>query len=526
MSALRSWKRTCRTCRNWRRSRARPERNCSSRPRRRNPRHRNLRRKPCSRRHLPKQRQQPRRRSRPPKQLQSPRPTPRQHPRRRQKRALWTSCNNTNALVDELLNNTNTLVDKLFDDPLMLGGAGGMVILLAGYAAYAWRRKRSSQFENSIMSVVPSDANSVLGADGGRNVDTGSSSFQSDFSQVGKLDTEEIDPIAEADVYMAYGRDAQAEEILKDALAKDSTRQAVRVKLLEIYANRKDARAFESAANELRSATGGRGAEWEKAASLGLSIDPTNPLYGGKPQSAGQGFMDTAQVPAFGGPAVTEPALEALNIDFDIGAAAGGGAQVPDIDLDAGTAGDGAQVPDIDLDAGAPSSAGSAPAGLDFDLGLGGDKPAGGTATAAPAQPAAASAAESALSIDFDLPMGDKPAEAPAAAPPAAPAVDLGAIDFDLGTPASGGEAKTETAKAQSLDLASIDLDLGAPGSGNGSGGGPDARWQEVATKLDLAKAYEEMGDKDGARELLKEVVKEGDAAQQQQAQTMLQALG
>jgi len=49
---------------------------------------------------------------------------------------------------------------------------------------------------------------------------------------------------------------------------------------------------------------------------------------------------------------------------------------------------------------------------------------------------------------------------------------------------------------------------------------------QEVATKLDLAKAYEEMGDKDGARELLKEVVKEGDPAQQQQAQTMLQALG
>jgi len=34
------------------------------------------------------------------------------------------------------------------------------------------------------------------------------------------------------------------------------------------------------------------------------------------------------------------------------------------------------------------------------------------------------------------------------------------------------------------------------------------------------------MGDKDGARELLKEVIKEGDAAQQQRAQTMLQAIG
>jgi pilus assembly protein FimV len=78
------------------------------------------------------------------------------------------------------------------------------------------------------------------------------------------------------------------------------------------------------------------------------------------------------------------------------------------------------------------------------------------------------------------------------------------------------------------VDLSNISLDLGTPpaSGGNGSGAAPDARWQEVATKLDLAKAYEEMGDKDGARELLKEVVKEGDNAQQQQAQTMLQALG
>ena len=53
-----------------------------------------------------------------------------------------------------------------------------------------------------------------------------------------------------------------------------------------------------------------------------------------------------------------------------------------------------------------------------------------------------------------------------------------------------------------------------------------DAKWQEVATKLDLAKAYEEMGDKDGARDLLNEVLQEGDAAQKQQAQTMMDALG
>ena len=58
------------------------------------------------------------------------------------------------------------------------------------------------------------------------------------------------------------------------------------------------------------------------------------------------------------------------------------------------------------------------------------------------------------------------------------------------------------------------------------SGDPTDPRWQEVATKLDLAKAYEEMGDKDGARELLNEVLTEGDAAQQGQAKEMLAKLG
>jgi len=411
-----------------------------------------------------------------------------------------------------------SFVDDLLENPMALGGAGVSVLLLAGYAAYAWRRKRNSQFENSIMSVVPSDADSVLGSVGGRNVDTNVSSLQSDFSQGGggKADTEEIDPIAEADVYMAYGRDAQAEEILKDALAKDSTRQAIRVKLLEIYANRKDARSFEAAASELRAATGGRGAEWEKVAALGLSIDPANALYGGKPGNAPQRFNETAQMPAFGTSTAqmrafstsTQPTLEPapLNIDFDIGASTSGGA---------------APLPDLDLGIGSASA--EPAAGLDFDLGLGADKTATvGTAAAGSAIPAA----EPSLSIDFDLPIGDKlvlPASADAGpGVTAAPASDLGAIDFDLGTPTGGGEAKAPMAPP--VDLAAISLDLGAPG-GNGSGA-PDARWQEVATKLDLAKAYEEMGDKDGARELLKEVVKEGDTAQQQQAQTMLQALG
>jgi pilus assembly protein FimV len=47
-----------------------------------------------------------------------------------------------------------------------------------------------------------------------------------------------------------------------------------------------------------------------------------------------------------------------------------------------------------------------------------------------------------------------------------------------------------------------------------------------VQQKIDLAKAYEEMGDKDGAREILQEVVKEGDSEQQTQAKKLLGSLG
>ena len=48
----------------------------------------------------------------------------------------------------------------------------------------------------------------------------------------------------------------------------------------------------------------------------------------------------------------------------------------------------------------------------------------------------------------------------------------------------------------------------------------------EVATKIELAMAYEEMGDRDGARELFQEAVTEGSPAQQKVARAKLDSLG
>jgi pilus assembly protein FimV len=179
-----------------------------------------------------------------------------------------------------------SFLEELLGDPLILGAGGGALALLLGYAGFKLRqrRKHNEQAESSaLMSQLPTGPNSVFGTTGGQSVDTTSSSvLQTDFSQSGlsSIDTDEgVDPVAEADVYMAYGRDAQAEEILVDALKADPARLAIYLKLLELYAARKSTKQFETIAAELYARSGGEGAEWEKAAALGREIDPDNPLY-------------------------------------------------------------------------------------------------------------------------------------------------------------------------------------------------------------------------------------------------------
>src|SRR6185436_18830946 len=124
-------------------------------------------------------------------------------------------------------------------------------------------------------------------------------------------ESEEVDPIAEADGYMAYGRDAQAEEILKEALAKDPKRIPVQAKLLEIYAHRKDAKTFEQTAMKLKQLTDGKGPEWDKAAALGRSLDPQNSVYGGG-----------GDAPPVAPAAAAAPAGAAPTLDFDLGGGA------------------------------------------------------------------------------------------------------------------------------------------------------------------------------------------------------------
>jgi len=399
-----------------------------------------------------------------------------------------------------------SFLEEFIEDPVALAGLGGVVLLLGGYGAWAWRRKKKSQstkFQDSVLGAATgTGASSVFNnaAAGPATPPPPAPSAAVDASEVsvsgvsvGGGESDEVDPIAEADVYMAYGRDAQAEEILKESLSKDPNRVAVHAKLLEIYANRKDAKNFEQSALKLKGLTNGTGAEWDKAMSLGQGIDPGNGLYGSGGSAAAEAApAEAAAAPALdfdsgGGAAEPAAAKSSSGLDFDLGATAA----IPKSDFAAGGT--------LKLDTSETKTASS---GLDFDLGGVTDGDDGEkTMLMPPRKPAAAPAPEKKVDPDATV-----------------------AMDFDLNLDLGDSKAEAPKAADAPLDLGGLSLDLGTPGGGDG--GGADPKWQEVATKLDLAKAYQEMGDKDGARELLNEVVKEGDAAQKSQAEQMLSGLG
>ena len=387
-----------------------------------------------------------------------------------------------------------SIVDEFLDNPIALAGLGGVIVLLAGYGVWTWRKKKTTQarFQDSVLGAA-----STTGSSTGTGAALAAPSVsQGSLSQpLAGMEADEVDPIAEADVYMAYGRDAQAEEILKEALQKDAKRTAVHSKLLEIYANRRDVTAFEQTAVKLKSLTNGSGPEWDKAAALGRSIDPQNGLYGGG--------AAPAAVPA------AAAAAAAPNLDFDLSATSTQQAAIlPEFSIDEPKAPPLSGL-DFDLDA-APAAAAGASAKSDFSPGgtlIMGERPGERTVT----------------SVDFNL---DTTGSSEAKRAGAEPSADSG-LDFDISLDLGGEEKKPEPDKtAAPMDLSSISLDLGIAGEPSGSPAGTDPKWQEVATKLDLAKAYEEMGDKDGARELLNEVLKDGDSVQKGQAQQLLAKLG
>jgi len=517
----------------------------------------------------------------------------------------------------------------------LLGGVAGIGLLGAGWMYLRnKRRKDLDSFERGILTSGGLRANTVFGNTTG-NASTSDTSFLTDFAQSADgsmIDTNDVDPIAEAEVYMAYGRDAQAEEILKDAIVKEPKRYELHLKLLEMYAARKDTSAFETIAGELYTTLGADDPIWAKVVELGATVEPDNPLYDTSKLTTEAAVTEKLDASDFADVAVA--ADEGL--DFSLGDESVSDSQPAQLDtddagsavmqsfagtdnveqaltFDLGTVDEEQGQTDVSalnaeftnveneqsaveeavldqvntLDSNMSLSTGSAAQAdnsMDFEL-----SEFATELQSSPAQtealpvievvssaeenqadaldlsiPVAATEEESAKETDFNLEFNLPSAEVTSASEETAEiALNSNALDgisFDLGAPealeapeisapaiekaeeisfgapaVAETELESEASGANEFDFSAISLDLGDATQAVEDQVADEmtvelsapvvSENQDVDIKLDLVAAYIDMDDKEGARELLDEVIKEGGPQQRQRAELLLASL-
>jgi pilus assembly protein FimV len=370
-------------------------------------------------------------------------------------------------------------IDGLLNSPFLPWGAGAAVALLAGLGLYRWRsRARNESGETSFLeSRLQPD--SFFGASGGQRIDTrdasgAASSMSYSLSQLDAIG--DVDPVAEADVYLAYGRDLQAEEILKEAMRSTPDRLAIRTKLLEVYAKRRDTKGFEALATQLYGLTHGDGEEWQKTQELGQQIDPENPLYqpGGRPAAAAGASAGAAVVEPLGASTLplsvipTEPPSLAPHELEKLG-----GGDGIDLDLDLAYT-EALSPPPLDSTQPLPAKT-AATSGLDLP--------------SLPAAAAGSRAGPDSKSMPFDL----------------------SGISLDLGKPKPG------KASEPALDFGSLGADSTQQP--------PLESADPLTRKLELAEEFRQIGDKEGARDLLEEVLAKATGPLKARAQSLLDGL-
>ncbi|MBB4844086.1 pilus assembly protein FimV [Paucibacter oligotrophus] len=430
------------------------------------------------------------------------------------------------------------LIDQLLDNSLLLPLGGALIAALGALGLYRLRGRKDASKPDTGFHESRVQPDSFFGATGGARVDTRESagvgsSMNYSLSQLDAIG--DVDPVAEADVYLAYGRDLQAEEILKEALRANPERLAIRLKLLEVYAKRRDTKGFEQLAIQLFAETQGAGEDWAKAQELGRQIDPDNPLYqpGGAPTQLDGSHeerpepMNASTLP-YTASTGTHP-TEALSRPVaDTGPASG-------FDLD------------LDLDLGAPTPAPAsplamqatqamatsveqAPLSMDFDL-------------SEPEAPAARVTPDSSGDLEFDLDLPLDAADKPA--PEQGGALDFDLSSIDLSLPDSHGPETLahapEPIPAAESSAFDGDLPLEFEGMLNQQAAAElqapvdhlaqaqdalaDDEGDPLMRQLELADEFRQIGDTEGAREVLQELIAKSGGALRDKAQAMLDEL-
>lgn len=282
-----------------------------------------------------------------------------------------------------------------------------------------------------------------------------------------------VDPIADADFHLAYGGHDQAIDILAKAAVLQPQRLEIQLKLAEALFAARQPEEFLSTAQALRGKVSD--ADWGKLAMMGGQLVPGSSLFKSASEEAGHTDFDLLldEVPSSLLGAETTPAPQAPAASV-------------------------APVAKV------------TPPPLEFP-GL----------LATPAAPAPMSADD----IDFMLGQSITPLGAGLSLPLMPGQYSDNDLGFNLGStalnvvsPLSTGTAAPQSATDYEISLQSLQVSL-TPREG------PPAGADELNTKLDLARAYVEMGDHESARGLLEEVRDSGGALHQQEASALLARL-
>ncbi|OJU86809.1 MAG: hypothetical protein BGO13_10410 [Burkholderiales bacterium 66-5] len=426
------------------------------------------------------------------------------------------------------------LLASLTESPMAAGGALALVLLLLGWGGYRWQQgRRKTESPETTFASEADHPDSFFAESGGQEVDTTSSDLTTGSTSTlyspSQLDqTGDVDPIAEADVYLAYGKDPQAEEILKEAFVHHPEKVAIPAKLAEIYAKRQDRAALEGAARQVHALAHGEGPDWERVRELGHSIDPENPFYQtSAPQPDALAFIPPAAEPAADAAALPEIPAVPMAEAAQTGAA---DSVLPSIDLDLDLA-PSAHTASADTAHAASASAFTAAAvsaaqqalevPAEPDSGIGGlTLPAALTET----MPSAAHLPETmgeplefpteGLALADSGPMPLSPKEM-APTEPAPLEFDFGGLSLDLDRPSAAAPHTPAAVDLPSLPELPSEAAADAPL--------PD---DPLSTKLALAEEFKTIGDSEGARALIEEVLAEASGEVKAQAERLLGTLG
>lgn len=465
---------------------------------------------------------------------------------------------------------------------LTIGALGTSILALLG--GLWWRKRKIEERTNSESMFASASQIKMPDADSSLSVPVvditnataydvgtvGESSFISDFtpSDFDAFDTDqsEVDPLSEADVYLAYGRYQQAEDLIRHAIKDVPERDDYKLKLLEILYANESKEAFAAYAQELSDA--GKQADrvfWTKVSDMGKEIVPEFALFGGAEAPldvSAQGANDTSSHnrETAASSLANETPTESFSHDDDLIDL--NDASLPDLVLmdDINS-----ELAELELNSDGYSQAGDK--GLDFDLS---SFSAPASSTEDEDQVDNTAATGSIESIDFDLSSLDSAEAEQKPLDSVEGGLESFDFNFDLvssdashvgGSDEDVSKAPLDMAHLESFDFpefAESEISVAAeeqktkPVSGEPASAAdefdfnfdfdvpatpaqePDETplgvfdltdMDEFETKIDLAKAYIDMGDTEAARNIAEEVLVKGTKEQKQAAQAILDEL-